>query len=129
MGYKKRYSNFNIPADMKAVNSTQALTDFYAGNVNERTNYADVQQKMATVTAPNSTDFKLDDIKVPVEKRSGGLDIEKMADTKKAEEEKIAEEKKQESTMPVRKAKGSNSLLYIGVIAIGIVGLMLLKNK
>jgi len=30
---------------------------------------------------------------------------------------------------PVSKAKSSNAMLYIGVIAVGIVGLMLLKNK
>lgn len=34
-----------------------------------------------------------------------------------------------DSVTPVAKAKSSNAMLYIGVIAIGIVGLMLLKNK
>jgi hypothetical protein len=34
-----------------------------------------------------------------------------------------------EAVTPVSKAKSSNAMLYIGVIAIGIVGLMLLKNR
>lgn len=34
-----------------------------------------------------------------------------------------------EAITPVAKAKSSNAMLYVGVIAIGIVGLMLLKNK
>jgi hypothetical protein len=34
-----------------------------------------------------------------------------------------------EAVTPVAKAKSSNAMLYVGVIAIGIVGLMLLKNR
>lgn len=34
-----------------------------------------------------------------------------------------------EAVTPVAKGKSNNSMLYIGVIAVGIVGLMLLKNK
>ena len=124
MGYKKRYSNFNLPADMKAVNNTQALTDFYTGDMTSgRTNYAEVEKKMADIKAPEATAFKPEDIKVPIEKRSGGLDVERITESQKESE------KPKEATTPVRKGKSSNSLLYIGVIAIGIVGLMLLRNK
>jgi hypothetical protein len=34
-----------------------------------------------------------------------------------------------EAVTPIAKAKSSNAMLYIGVIAVGIVGLMLLKNR
>lgn len=122
MGYKKRYSNFNLP-DMKAVNSTQALNNLYSSELSEKPDYSTVEQRMSNAKMGTEVSFKPEDIKFPIEKRSGGLDVERITESQKESE------KPKEATTPVKKGKASNSLLYIGVIAIGIVGLMLLKNK
>ena len=55
------------------------------------------------------------DANKPSDKASGNVDIQVQPEV--------------DSVTPVAKAKSSNAMLYIGVIAIGIVGLMLLKNK
>lgn len=122
MGYKKRYSNFNLP-DMKAVNSTQALNNLYSSELSEKPDYSTVEQRMSNAKMGTQVPFKPEEIKVPIEKRSGGLDVERITESQKESEKPV------EATTPVKKGRASNSLLYIGVIAIGIVGLMLLRNK
>lgn len=44
-------------------------------------------------------------------------------------DKKVEETQVIDVVTPVAKAKSSNAMLYIGVIAVGIVGLMLLKNR
>jgi len=55
------------------------------------------------------------DANKPSDKASGNVDIQVQPEV--------------DVVTPVAKAKSSNAMLYIGVIAIGIVGLVLLKNK
>lgn len=130
-------------ASIATVTNAQALDGFIASNAysNRASYYQTLETKLkeSVKTMDNAFQAELDRNEA-AKVAKAAADAKALSDEKAKAEAKeslkqaaltadLPSTKEVEAVTPVAKAKKSNALMYIGVIAIGIVGIMLLRNK